>query len=263
MSYSDRVRKHVYLFHIRPAFKRGVEEVEIRAGDIHGELQFQNRLPLVCGALDSKKFQIEYGIELIGRRGPRQGANVYFTYRNSHSRQPDEAESASDYPGYKPEEESRPAMGTEETLETGRANPGVSADIAFVSCVKTKRDHACAAKALYVSDWFLKARKFVEGLGCDWYILSAKHGLVHPDTKIQPYDLTLKNMRVAQRRKWSEQVLSQIMDIAPSSASLCFLAGMDYREFLVGPLRDAGMSIAVPMKGLRQGEQKAWLDANG
>ncbi|WP_395858435.1 DUF6884 domain-containing protein [Arthrobacter sp. KBS0702] len=38
---------------------------------------------------------------------------------------------------------------------------------------------------------FKKASAYAE-LTCDrWYILSAKHGLLHPDEIIQPYDMRL------------------------------------------------------------------------
>jgi len=43
---------------------------------------------------------------------------------------------------------------------------------------------------LYISDWFLKARRYAEASGCDWLILSAQYGLVAPDRVIAPYNRT-------------------------------------------------------------------------
>ena len=42
------------------------------------------------------------------------------------------------------------------------------------------------AKDLYTSDWFRKARAYVEHRGGPWFILSAEHGLVDPETVIGP-----------------------------------------------------------------------------
>ena len=57
-----------------------------------------------------------------------------------------------------------------------------------------------AAKDLYISDWFVKARAHVEQAGNEWFILSAEHGLVHPENVIAPYERTLNAMGIADRR---------------------------------------------------------------
>jgi hypothetical protein len=65
------------------------------------------------------------------------------------------------------------------------------ATVYLVSCVKKKRDKACAAQDFYASNWFRKARRYVEKSGCVWFILSAKYGLVSPGDVISPYEQTL------------------------------------------------------------------------
>jgi hypothetical protein len=70
----------------------------------------------------------------------------------------------------------------------------------LVSCVSQKRKQACPARELYVSDWFLKARRYTERSGCRWFILSAEYGLVAPDRVIAPYERTLNTMPVTERR---------------------------------------------------------------
>lgn len=49
-----------------------------------------------------------------------------------------------------------------------------TADIVLVSCVKSKRPAASAAKDLYISALFTKEREYAERSGVPWYILSAK-----------------------------------------------------------------------------------------
>ena len=56
---SDRVRDYVKRKYIDPAKKDGKETLSIRAGDIHKELGFSRRIPVVCSALRSRKLQKE------------------------------------------------------------------------------------------------------------------------------------------------------------------------------------------------------------
>ncbi len=69
-------------------------------------------------------------------------------------------------------------------------------DVYLVSCVSKKRSSRAPAKDLYLSDWFIKARNFVEANGGPWFILSAEHGLVAPDDLLEPYEKTLNTMSV-------------------------------------------------------------------
>ena len=114
---------------------------------------------------------------------------------------------------------------------------------------------------LYTSSWFRKARAYVEKTGCPWRILSAQYGLVHPEEEIRPYDKTLKAMRVEERRIWASRVLTRIGPCLGGVDIVVFLAGARYREFLEPALRRRGLAVYVPMRGLVQGQQLAWLDA--
>ena len=122
-----------------------------------------------------------------------------------------------------------------------------------------KRSAAAPARDLYVSPWFRKARACIEALGCPWYILSAKHGLLDPSATIDPYDETLKAMPMDRRRIWARGVIE---DLAPRLAGIdivTLFAGMAYREFLEPELRGRGLQVHVPMLGMRIGQQLSWL----
>lgn len=129
----------------------------------------------------------------------------------------------------------------------------------LVSCVKDKSTGPLPARELYTSDWFRKARSYVDRKGQPWFILSAKHGLVHPDDLITRYDLTLKTMKKADRYEWARKVFCQLQPHLAGLDSVIFLAGEPYREFLEPDLREVGLAVSVPMKGLRIGEQLKWL----
>ena len=129
----------------------------------------------------------------------------------------------------------------------------------LISCVKTKQSTRAPAMDLYISNWFQKARACVEKTDCPWRILSAQYGLVHPEEQIGPYEKTLNTMRVAERRMWADRVLCGIEPCLDGVEMVVFLAGQRYREFLEPALRKQGLEVCVPMRGLRQGEQLAWL----
>ena len=63
----------------------------------------------------------------------------------------------------------------------------------MVGCVKQKALTARPARDLYVSALFEGRRVFVERSCSEWWILSALHGLIHPDQVLEPYDVTLKD----------------------------------------------------------------------
>lgn len=127
----------------------------------------------------------------------------------------------------------------------------------LVACVAGKLPHQAPAAELYISDWFRKARAYVEQLGAPWRILSAEHGLLDPRQVVAPYDTTLARMSAAQRRAWAARVRAQLDTELGGPRPVVFLAGRLYRdELLTWP-----SSAAVPMAGLGIGSQKAWLAA--
>ncbi len=99
--------------------------------------------------------------------------------------------------------------------------------IYLVSCVSRKGAKRAAARDLYVSDWFNKARRYVERSGCPWYILSAKHGLLDPEEEIDPYNRALSHMGKAERGAWGAAVLAEMRErkMAEPGDRVVFLAG--------------------------------------
>lgn len=133
----------------------------------------------------------------------------------------------------------------------------------LISCVSKKCSGPAPAKELYLSEWFKKARRFVEHAGCPWFVLSAEYGLVSPDQVLVPYDKTLNTMPISERRKWAEKVMTQIEEVVPQLELAVVLAGKRYREFLTGHLQRRNVAVDVPMEGLKIGEQLRWLGNHG
>lgn len=126
----------------------------------------------------------------------------------------------------------------------------------LVACVAEKRPRAARARDLYQSDWFRKARAYVETQGGRWFILSALHGALQPGRVIDPYNVTLATMTAEERRAWGERVAAQLAGQIGLHTPVVMLAGRLYRDPLA---RWAGSRATVPMQGMGIGQQKAWL----
>jgi hypothetical protein len=81
ISPSNKTRIYCSDHYIIPARSRDQKEVTIRSGDVHRELGFTNRLPLVCAALGSTKFENMARVKRISIDGPTNGANTKFTFQ--------------------------------------------------------------------------------------------------------------------------------------------------------------------------------------
>jgi len=136
------------------------------------------------------------------------------------------------------------------------------AKVCFISCVSEKLSHAAPAADLYQSALFQRAKQYAVSHSDRWFVLSAEHGLLRPETIIAPYEKTLNKMPVMQRREWGAEVLAALFDILSDGDELTFIAGEHYREFLVPELQAKGFRIHVPMEGLTIGKQLQWLNAH-
>ena len=129
----------------------------------------------------------------------------------------------------------------------------------LVACVGSKQDQPAAARALYQSVWFTKARAYVESQRARWFILSAKHGLTDPHTVIAPYEQTLNTMSASARRDWAAMVERQLVEGGIEADRIIVLAGRHYRQHLVPGLHRITNQVEVPMERLGIGKQLQWL----
>ena len=144
-------------------------------------------------------------------------------------------------------------------------------DLVLVGCVKTKRGARSAAKDLYSSPLWSYRRAYAECLGVPWYILSALHGLLDPDRRIDAYELALTDLRAEARRAWSGRVLAELKRRVPSMRDklIEIHAGASYvNHGLEEGLRHAGAAVQRPLARVAGiGRQQAWyrerLDVNG
>lgn len=133
--------------------------------------------------------------------------------------------------------------------------------IALISCGSKKIDSRAPARDLYTSPLFRMTVRYVEEvLHVPWFVLSALHRVVHPDTPLAPYDFTLTKMSKRERAVWSQRVRVELRALScwdRSGAKLVTaFAGADYLRGLRG-LDD--FKLAEPMAGKMIGSRLAWL----
>lgn len=136
---------------------------------------------------------------------------------------------------------------------------GGTLTVGLVACAAQKLHHPAPARDLYTSQLFRKASAYATA-ECDrWYILSAKHGLVHPDTVLEPYDVRLgaEGPGTPLLREWAAGVRAQLdTELAGlENVTLIALAGSQYRTALQG----VPWPVEVPMQGMGIGRQLGWL----
>jgi hypothetical protein len=105
--------------------------------------------------------------------------------------------------------------------------------IGLIACCGTKATTPMKAGEIYQSPLFKMSKQWMEQLKIEWWILSAKHGLLNKDTIIEPYDLTLNAMNTKQRQQWSQYVHGQLVRQFGIGSSFIVLAGQNY----LGPLK--------------------------
>lgn len=131
--------------------------------------------------------------------------------------------------------------------------------ICLVACTSKKALYPSLARDLYKSPLFEGSKWYAEKKADDWFILSAKHGLLSPTEGVEPYDESLHSMDDEGRKRWARRVYKQIKKVAASGTRIIFLAGDKYRKYLEIHLREDGYLTAAPMSELGIGRQVAWL----
>jgi hypothetical protein len=64
MNTADAIREHVLRHHIQPARTTGNATVSVTAGQIHSEMKLKDRLPAICAAIGSLRFENAFRVKL-------------------------------------------------------------------------------------------------------------------------------------------------------------------------------------------------------
>lgn len=129
-----------------------------------------------------------------------------------------------------------------------RQDGGVASfDLLLVTCVYEKADGPRKARDLYVSPYFRQLREYAEQSGKPWFIVSAEHGLVHPDEWLTPYERYLPDTPGWYQRAWGAWVVARLRMLAGEldGRTIEIHAAQDYVVRIHPHLHAAGATITL------------------
>jgi len=102
------------------------------------------------------------------------------------------------------------------------------------SCTKKKKEGKDKASKMYLGKQHLLVKKGIEILRkdnyVDWYIISAKYGLINENYVIEPYDLSFKSMGKKDIRKLSKDlgIENKLSSVIKKHDKAFFILGEKY-----------------------------------
>ena len=100
----------------------------------------------------------------------------------------------------------------------------------IVACSKQKLDHKAPASELYQGDMFKKSKLFAIKLQADFYILSAKHGLITGSKIIEPYETVIQTKKDKDRLRLNLD--GKIFENLALYGKVIIIMGQKYRDVL-------------------------------
>jgi len=129
----------------------------------------------------------------------------------------------------------------------------------LVACSATKLNQPAKAKDLYQGQLFKRLRELMEINGWEWRILSARHGALHPEQIIGPYDEEMPSS-VDQRKIWASgvdiDIFQTLLSQVPRKKPVYLWCGLNYRAHLEEHIKRRGRVPLAPLARLGIGEQK-------
>lgn len=107
--------------------------------------------------------------------------------------------------------------------------PSIRTNIGLIACCSRKLKGEYKAKDIYISDLFKYSKKYCEIHCLDYYILSAKYGLLNKNDIISDYNLTLNTMNKEEKIIWSEKIKKSLLFLKDNN--LIILAGKNYYQY--------------------------------
>ena len=100
----------------------------------------------------------------------------------------------------------------------------------IVACSKQKLDHKAPASELYQGDMFKKSKLIAIKLQADFYILSAKHGLITGSKIIEPYETVIQTKKDKDRLRLNLD--GEILENLALYGKVIIIMGQKYKDVL-------------------------------
>jgi hypothetical protein len=82
--------------------------------------------------------------------------------------------------------------------------------VVLISCSRKKKQTKDAASELYTSPRFRLSRSLADHLKLQYFVVSAKYGLLASTEVIEPYDVSLELFNDEQRIAWADDILDRL-----------------------------------------------------
>jgi hypothetical protein len=130
-----------------------------------------------------------------------------------------------------------------------------------IGCGRSKRQAPDQARSLYVSRRFKTCRLIAEALQAPYFILSARHGVVNPEARLEPYDLDLKTLSSAAICHWARAVLDSL-EQSTDGQGVTVLAEEAYARPVLtyNAHRNKPLPVAAPLADLDPQFHQQWLE---
>ncbi|NDJ84415.1 MAG: hypothetical protein GYB66_00880 [Chloroflexi bacterium] len=133
--------------------------------------------------------------------------------------------------------------------------------IALVAGSKSQQKVPALSQLLYRTPLFQKTSLYVEQHYERWYILSAKYGLLEPDTVIEPYSLSFHDLSRDERFRWARRVIERLShQRIRTHDTIAIFAGKHFQEFLIPVMEGRRFNVTVPLSGMNAAQQLRWLE---
>ena len=129
--------------------------------------------------------------------------------------------------------------------------------IVFIGCVKLKQNKECKAEDMYISSLFKYSLLYAKKLNpTNIFILSAKYGVLDLNKIIKPYEETLSDKNIYDKKRWAYKCYKQLeeknIDFNEEAIWLC---GNNYNQYLSQKFKNN----KFPLANLRMGYRLKYL----
>lgn len=128
----------------------------------------------------------------------------------------------------------------------------------LVSCGKRKSEVTCRAQDMYNSERFQLSRERIIQIGCPWYIISAKYGLLSPDEVITPYDLSISSLNCDEKEEWNRRLITSLKEF-PEGTLFVIWADAEYSTILKRILESCHLQFICPFESMPASAQVSYL----
>jgi len=128
-----------------------------------------------------------------------------------------------------------------------------------MATARKKANYSAPVIQFYQSPLFIKSLEYGEKYYDRLYFYNAKDGLLLPDQWIAPYDVSIKNFSINEKKAWASTVIERLLEYEKPNKTIIYLhGGMVYRKHLEPELHSRGFQFTVPLQGYSIGEQLKW-----